>query len=114
MAYKMVIAVRQDLQLPKGKCAAQCSHAAVEAVLQSDDKVVKAWRKEGMPKIVVKVNDMKELLLLNQQAKDLGIVTAVITDAGHTVVEPGTTTCMALGPEEEKKLNPVTDHLKLL
>ncbi len=114
MAYKMVIAVRQDLRLPKGKCAAQCSHAAVEAVLHSDERVVKAWRKEGMPKIVVKVDDMKELLLLNQQAKDMNIVTAVITDAGHTVVEPGTTTCMALGPEEEKRLNPITDHLKLL
>ncbi|PIK56816.1 putative peptidyl-tRNA hydrolase 2, mitochondrial [Apostichopus japonicus] len=28
-AYKMVLVVRQDLKMGKGKVAAQCSHAAV-------------------------------------------------------------------------------------
>ena len=52
--YKQVILVRQDLQLPKGKLAAQVAHASVEAVLRSDKTVVKNWRAEGMKKIVLK------------------------------------------------------------
>ena len=36
MSLKQVILVRQDLKLPKGKLASQCSHASVESVLRSD------------------------------------------------------------------------------
>ena len=35
MAYKQVILVRKDLDLPKGKLAAQAAHASVEATLKS-------------------------------------------------------------------------------
>ena len=60
MAYKQVILVRQDLQLPKGKLAAQAAHASVEAVLKSDQKTIKEWRSEGMAKIVLKVKEVQE------------------------------------------------------
>ncbi|HLD79919.1 MAG TPA: peptidyl-tRNA hydrolase Pth2 [Candidatus Nanoarchaeia archaeon] len=112
--YKQVILVRQDLKLPKGKLSAQCAHAAVEAVLKSSDKKVSTWRKEGMPKIVLKVKDEKELLLYLQRAKDDGLTTALITDAGRTVVATGTKTCGAIGPDEEKKIDAITGKLALL
>lgn len=111
---KQVILVRQDLKLPKGKLAAQVGHACVEGVLKSDKDKVKEWRSEGMMKIVVKVKDEKELYKYKQEAKDLGITTAVITDAGKTVVAPGTVTCMAIGPDEEEKVDKVTGKLKIL
>lgn len=113
MTYKQVILVRADLKLPKGKAGAQCAHAAVEAVLRSNKETVKAWRAEGMAKIVLKVADEQELLELNQRAKDAGFVTALITDAGRTVVEPGTRTCVAIGPDEEEKLDELFGKLKL-
>lgn len=112
--YKQVILMRADLKLPKGKMAAQAAHASVEAVLRSDKKIVDAWRKEGMKKIVLKVADEKEMLKLNQQAKDAGVITAVITDAGHTVVAPGTKTCCALGPDAAKKIDAITGHLNVI
>ena len=114
MDYKQAIIVRQDLKLPKGKMAAQAAHASVEATLRSDEKKVNAWRDEGMGKIVLKVADEKELLKYNQIAKDSGLVTAVITDAGHTVVEPGTRTCMAIGPDTQEKVDEVISELKLM
>lgn len=114
MPYKQVILVRQDLKLPKGKLAAQSAHASVEAVLKSSEKKVSAWRKEGMPKIVLKVKDEKELLSYLQKAKDDGLTTALITDAGRTVVAPGTKTCGAIGPDEEKDIDAVTGKLPLL
>ena len=114
MSYKQVILVRKDLDLPKGKSAAQCAHAAVEAVLKSSEKKVSTWRKEGMPKIVLRVKDEKELLSYLQKAKDDGLTTALITDAGRTIVAPGTKTCGAIGPDEEQKVDAVTGKLPLL
>jgi peptidyl-tRNA hydrolase, PTH2 family len=111
---KQVILVRQDLKLPKGKLGAQSAHASVEAVLRSDKRVVNAWRREGMAKIVLKVKDLKELRTYNQLAKSNGLVSAVITDAGRTTIAPGTTTCLAIGPADEEKIDKITSDLKLL
>ena len=111
---KQVILVRQDLQMPKGKLAIQSCHASVEAVLQSEKENIKQWRKEGMKKIILKVKDKKELLYYLQLAKDSGFVTALITDAGKTFFETTTTTCLAIGPDNEEKLDKLTGNLKLL
>ncbi|MFA4887612.1 MAG: peptidyl-tRNA hydrolase Pth2 [Candidatus Nanoarchaeia archaeon] len=109
----MAILIRHDLRLPAGKACSQSAHAAVEAVLKSDKEMIKKWRSQGMKKIVLKVKDMKELLAFNQRAKDEGLITAVITDAGHTTVDPGTTTCMAIGPDSEEKIDLIVKELKL-
>ena len=114
MALKQVILVRQDLKLTKGKMSAQVGHACVEAVLKSDESNVKKWRNEGMPKIVLKVTNERELLRSFQHAKDDGLVTALITDAGHTHIAPGTKTCVAIGPDKEEKIDLVTGDLKLM
>jgi peptidyl-tRNA hydrolase, PTH2 family len=112
--YKQVILVRADLKLPKGKLAAQAAHASVDAVLKSDSKLVKAWRDEGMAKIVVKVKDEKELIKYFQLAKDSDLTASLITDAGRTVIAPGTKTCVGIGPDEEEKVNHITGELSLL
>ncbi|MDO8655662.1 MAG: peptidyl-tRNA hydrolase Pth2 [Nanoarchaeota archaeon] len=113
-SYKQVILVRQDLKLPKGKLAAQCGHACVEAVLKSDSKIVTAWRENGMTKIALKVKDEKELLQYFQQAKDKGLTAALIIDAGRTVIAPGTKTCVGIGPDVEDKIDKITGKLSLL
>lgn len=112
--YKQVLLIRHDLKLPKGKTAAQAAHAAVEAAHRADKEVYVAWRKEGMAKIALKVSDEKHLYALVQQAKDSGIATALITDAGKTTVAPGTVTCGAIGPGQEEDINSITQDLKLL
>lgn len=112
--YKQAILVRADLKLAKGKMSAQASHASVAAVLKSDKEHVKAWQHQGMKKIILKVADKDELLAYKQKAEDAGLVTALITDAGHTHVAPGTITCLGIGPEKEDKLDTVTRDLKLI
>jgi PTH2 family peptidyl-tRNA hydrolase len=111
---KQVILVRSDLKLTKGKIAAQAAHAAVEATHRADKDVVKEWRSQGMPKIAVKVESKEDLLKHIQFAKDAGLVTATITDAGKTCVAPGTMTCGAIGPAEEESIDRITAELKLL
>lgn len=112
--YKQVILVRQDLKLPKGKMAAQAAHASVEAVLKSDDEIIRDWRNEGMKKIVLKVENEKELIKFFQTAKDKGIIASLITDAGKTVVAPGTKTCVAIGPDDEEKIDSITSELAMI
>ena len=112
--YKQVILVRQDLKLPKGKLAAQAAHASVEAVLKSNPKLVGAWKDTGMAKIVLKVKDEKELVKYFQKAKDQGLTASLITDAGRTVVAPGTKTCAAIGPADEELIDKLTGELSLL
>lgn len=114
MELKQVIAVRQDLKLPKGKTAAQAAHASVEAVFRADKKNVLDWRRAGMKKIVIKIPDEKTVYLLKKKAEESGVVCAIITDAGKTVVAPGTVTCIALGPDDEKKIDEISSSFPLM
>ena len=111
---KQVIVVRQDLQLPKGKLAAQVAHASVTCYSKAGILKRNKWLKLGMKKIVLKVKDVKELKKLHQCARDRGLVTAMIADAGKTVVEAGTITCLGIGPDEESAIDEITGDLQML
>ena len=112
--HKMVILVRQDLQLPKGKMSVQVAHAAVEAALKAPQDALKQWRQQGQKKVVLKVPDEKTLYKYTQLAKDEGITTAVITDAGKTVIAPGTVTCSAIGPAPEASIDRISGELQMM
>ena len=113
MELKQVIVVRNDLKMPKGKLAAQVAHGSVEAVINSDPKVVQKWAKSGMKKIVLKIQTTEELLELFQRAKK-ELPCALITDAGHTQIASGSKTCFACGPVKETKAEKYFKDLKLL
>ena len=57
MDNKMVLVVRTDLQMGKGKVAAQCAHAAVDLYKKSlvkCPKLVRQWETFGQAKITLK------------------------------------------------------------
>ncbi len=115
--YKMVIAVRKDLKLSPGKLAAQVAHAAVTCALISKKRKPKwfeDWYDEGQKKVVVKVDDLRELHELKVAAEEAGLVTALITDAGHTELPPNTVTCLGIGPAPDAEIDKVTGHLGLM
>jgi len=114
MALKQVILVRSDLALPKGKMAAQVAHASLEAAMKSDKQLVSAWREEGGKKVVLKVDDDKQMLAFKELCARAGLKTALIIDAGHTVLAPGTMTCLGVGPDSEEKIDKVTGKLKMM
>lgn len=111
---KQAILIREDLKLPKGKLAVQVAHASVEAVLKSSESKVEEWRDTGAKKVVLKVKDEKELRSFLKKANASKLVTALITDAGLTVVEPGTTTALAIGPDQDEKIDQLVGKLKLV
>jgi len=115
--YKMVIAVRADLKMSKGKTAAQVAHAAVNCSFASkkkDPESLERWMLTGYPKIVLKVKDEAELFEIKMTADALGIINSVVTDAGRTEIAPGSVTCIAIGPDTETKVDKVTGHLSML
>ena len=110
---KQVILVSKALKLSKGKLAAQCSHASVEAVLKTSKDKLDEWRKFSK-KVILKVEDEKELLKFKKLADDNKLVNALIKDAGLTEIPPGTITCLAIGPDDDKKIDKITGKLKML
>ena len=108
--------VRTDLDMGKGKIAAQVGHACVlgaEHVRKSNPEWFSEWWL-GQEKIVLKVANLKELEQVKQDAIELNVSWSEVTDAGHTQIAPGTVTCISLGPAPEEKIDKITGDLKLM
>lgn len=112
--YKQVIVARQDLKMSKGKLAAQASHASLEAYKRANHKLRQTWEAGGSKKVVLKVRALRTLKSLHQRALKLGLPSALIRDAGHTELRPGTVTCLGIGPAKEEDINKVTGRLRML
>lgn len=121
---KMVIVMRTDLNMRKGKMIAQGGHA-VAKVLLCDRQLsqfcgnqypVQSWLNDGLStKICVRVNSEEELMDLFGKASDAGIEAHVVTDSGLTEFNGvPTKTCMAIGPDYSSKIDQITGHLQLL
>jgi len=111
---KQVIVVNQALDLPPGKLAAQVAHAAVGAFLSASRDQQLGWLEIGMPKIVLRVPSEAALLDLHAEAQAAGLPAMLVRDAGRTVVEAGTPTCLGIGPDAASRVDPLTGALKLL
>lgn len=113
---KQVIVIRSDVQMGKGKAVAQGAHAAIqsyEKAKESVPRLVSDWRMRGEKKVCLKGN-LDELLRVYNEAKRAKLPCSIIKDAGHTQLEPGTITAVAIGPAEEELIDKITKNLKLL
>jgi len=113
---KMVLVVRNDLKMGKGKAAAQCCHATLSAYKQARRKApdaLRVWEANGQPKVTLKCESEDDLMVLLTQARSLGLVSAVIADAGRTQIAPGSKTVLAVGPAPGAMVDQVTGSLKL-
>jgi peptidyl-tRNA hydrolase, PTH2 family len=139
---KQVIVIRKDLNMRKGKIAAQAAHASMKVLLDkfynssysivngnnknnsrfikytlivSKNSALNKWLNGIFTKIVVYVESESELLNLNSKAEELGIKTALIQDSGKTEFHGNPTyTCLAIGPDWSEKIDKITSGLPLL
>jgi len=115
--FKLVIAVRRDLEMGKGKIAVQVGHAAITAAEETRRMHPDWWRRwfeEGQCKVAVKVTCESDLDKLHKKAEELGISSAIIHDSGLTQVSPGTATCVGIGPAPVALVDKITGTLPLL
>jgi peptidyl-tRNA hydrolase, PTH2 family len=126
---KQVIVVRRDLKMRRGKEIAQGAHAAcawlADRVLQEIrpngsvaplvlSPAEQAWLESSFRKVTVKVNSEEELMATYTKALAAGLEVHLITDRGLT--EFGgvpTRTCLAIGPDYDDLIDPVTGDLEL-
>ncbi len=128
---KQVIAVRTDLNMRKGKMAAQVAHAAMKVlldrsnILQDTDgqfymdtsltEPMSKWLSGPFTKVVVGVDSADELYELAKKATELEIPHAIMIDNGNTEFHnKKTETCIAIGPDESDKIDRITGGLKLI
>lgn len=140
---KLVLVVRTDLGMTKGKLdavfvhvetdsdsfyvigkiAAQCSHATLacyKALSRHSDsksperRMLSRWEKYGQAKIAVQIKSQDEMMELRRKARSLGITAEIIQDAGRTQIEAGSITVLGVGPAPKSLVDQVTSHLKLL
>ena len=81
---KMILAVRMDIKMEKGKIAAQCGHATLAAyklARKVTPKFVSQWESRGQAKVAVKCPDEEKMLELEARARELGIAARSIIDA---------------------------------
>jgi len=110
---KQAIVARADIGMGEGKLAAQVAHASLSAYEDTGRQVRKSWKGSGQKKVVLKANSESELFELADAAERAGLPHAVVRDAGHTQLEPGTVTALAVGPGEEDVVDRITGDLSL-
>ena len=117
MSFKQAIVVRTDLKMGKGKISAQVAHASLSIgvkIMRIKPDWFKIWTDTGQKKIVLRCSGLKELEKIEKAAEKEGLTVQRVTDAGHTQVEPGTVTVLAIGPAPNQAIDKVVGHLKLL
>jgi peptidyl-tRNA hydrolase, PTH2 family len=115
--YKQVIVVRKDIVMGKGKLAAQVAHAAVlgvEKTRQINQDWLNTWFQTGQAKVVLRVDNLEELIEVEQHARTIHVAAVSVQDSGLTQIPSGTITCIGIGPGPAELIDKITSHLKLL
>ena len=135
---KMMIVMRRDLKMRKGKIAAQAGHACIDAILRAlikEDRMndfemtaeglalknsdkptspLTDWFAYGCAKVCVYVDSEEALLDIAKKAEERGIIASLITDAGMTEFHGiPTKTCLALEPLPAEIADELTGALPL-
>ena len=137
---KQVIIMRKDLNMRKGKIAAQAAHASVNCILKAAAKVggllewdfredqgsmmsvsgrgttayLNEWFANEYTKICVTVNSEAELLKYKNLIEKAGHVVHLVQDLGHTEFKGKKTyTCLAVEPLPAEVIDALTGDLPL-
>ncbi|WP_058365629.1 peptidyl-tRNA hydrolase Pth2 [Haloparvum sedimenti] len=110
---KQAIVARADLGMGEGKLAAQVAHASLSAFQDAGRRTRKKWQGEGQKKVVLRGDSESQLFELADKADKEGIPYAIVRDAGHTELEPGTVSALAVGPASDDLVDRVTGDLPL-
>jgi PTH2 family peptidyl-tRNA hydrolase len=110
---KQAIVARADLGMGEGKLAAQVAHASLQAYEAGDAGAAREWKGSGQKKVVLQADSEAELFELAERAETKGLPHALVRDAGHTQLDPGTATALAVGPAADDRVDAVTGELSL-
>lgn len=132
---KQMIVMRKDLNMRKGKIAAQASHACVSAVIKTSLKdkecypfelnqdgmlmmegysILAQWMRDSFKKVCVYVNSEEELLEVYNKGLENGFIVSLVRDSGLTEFHNVPTyTCLAFEPLPANLIDKITGNLPL-
>jgi PTH2 family peptidyl-tRNA hydrolase len=117
---KQVFIINKDLEMGKGKIAAQVAHGEVFYMLYLDKPYSSGhtefaeWIKDGvMKKIVLKASE-DVMTAISQSLNKQRIWYYAVYDLGLTQVAKGSLTCIVVEPLEEEQTQELFGNLKLL
>ena len=130
---KQMIVMRKDLNMRKGKIAAQASHASLSAVIKTSLKedidfeldengciamrgnsYLANWLRDSFKKVCVYVNSEEELLDIYDQGLENGFIVSLVRDSGLTEFHNVPTyTCLAFEPLPANLIDKITGNLPL-
>jgi PTH2 family peptidyl-tRNA hydrolase len=71
------------------------------------------WKGSGQKKIVLRADSESQVFELAEKAEVDRLPHAIVRDAGHTQLDPGTVTALAVGPAADDRIDAVTGDLPL-
>ena len=117
---KMIIIIRRDLKMRRGKEIAQGAHAAMGSYNDSMIRwgpiagdMIEPWDEEGRKKVCLVVTSEEELLALASKAEAADIGHYLVRDRGLTEIPPMSVTALGIGPDFEDTIDGITGELKL-
>ena len=127
---KMVFVVRKDLNMRKGKLAAQVAHGCLNSFIEqtksdtidneytlspSTNNKITNWLENNYTKIVLQCDNLEELEKIYNMCKETKVYCYKVYDLGFTEFHnKETLTCIAIGPDYSDKINSITENLKLM
>ena len=126
MEFKQVIVLRKDLNMRKGKMVAQGCHASngsllMNAVINHEQLIIPmtpalyAWLSGNYKKVCLGADSEDHLLSLYSRAKECNLPCVLIQDSGLTEFKGVPTyTSIAIGPEDDVKIDKIIGGLSLL
>ena len=111
---------RADLGMTPGKMAAQCGHAFDEVIMKSSGDEILAYKGTGHgTKIIMYVKNEHQLVRCYEEAKALGITTALVVDRGHVIPNTMFTgapilTAVGIGPVKRSLAAPITKRCTMV
>ena len=115
---KVVLIIRRDLKLRRGKEIAQGCHTSVLLAAYYEKYINNCatyfkWRNGIHKTIVLQAEGLPDLVQIAAKAAKLGVCSNYVTDIGLTELETATITALFLGPDYNEKLDQITSNLKL-
>lgn len=115
--YRLYAITRRDLQMNTLKTAAQAGHAFLDAYLDALEKrphTIPLYKTDHGIKIAMTAKNLGSLQRAYEQACELGIPCALITDLGYTQFEgQPTITALGLGPAKKSEVYQITKRFQM-
>lgn len=114
---KMWLVVRGDLDIPKGKLAAQAGHGfctAMYQLMQTKPEVVVEYFEQNQPKITVVAKNLAALERVYSECFDALLPVSFIKDEGRTVFSEPTVTVVGIGPCYRDELPKYVQRLQIM